>query len=139
MPDYQGRASWYLISAYGAQASPKAGEDWRFLVNATLGSQDTQDKRWVQILIPPGQEGHLFAARPELRIPGAAPMPCVDDPTPATTVRWVEDGDTGYNGGSEVPSPYMLLRDKLGRNPAQEAAATAAAEARAKAAASAAS
>ena len=52
-----------------------------------------------------GQEWYLFAARPELHIPGAAPMTYVDDPTPATTFRSVEDDDTGYNGAPKCLRP----------------------------------
>ena len=73
-PDFLGRRSWHLISTHGGQIRLKAGELWRFLADATPGSQANADKRWVQVLISPGQERYVFAARPELRIPGAAPM-----------------------------------------------------------------
>jgi len=115
-PDFLGRRSWHLISAYvgGAwpndRAWPKAGELWRFLVDATPGSFRTEDKRWIEVRILPGQEQYLFAARPELRIPGTAPMTYVDDPTP-TTVAYDE------------LSPPRLVLDAWGRTPEQAAAA----------------
>ena len=87
-PDFLGRRSWHLISTYGGGVRPKAGELWRFLVDATPGSSRTEDKRWVEVRILPGQEQYLFAARPELRIPGTAPMTYVDDPTPTTVPCW---------------------------------------------------
>ena len=41
---------------------------------------DTRLKfEWVEIQIPPGQSGLLFAARPNLGFPGAAPMTYVND------------------------------------------------------------
>ena len=110
--------------------SPKAGELWRFLVIATPGSHAQADKEWVQVLIPPGQARYHFAARPELRIPGAAPMTYVDDPTPAT-VSYEDENDPEYY--FEQYSPPRLVLDAWGRTPAQAAAATAAAEARSKA------
>ena len=116
LPDFQGRTFWHLIFTYGAQTRPKAGEVWRFLVDATPGSQKNADKRRAQVLIPPGQERRLFAARSELRIPGTAPMTYVHDPTPATSICWVEDGDAGYNGSAELPSPPVLVRDAWGRD-----------------------
>ena len=123
-----------MTSTRGAQMKPKAGEVWRFLVDATAGSLETANKRWVQVLIPPGQEGRLFAARPELRIPGTAPVTYVNDPTPATAAYWYDDEigqpSARYTGMYSPPRP---VRDAWGRTPAQAAAATAAAEARAKA------
>jgi len=119
-PDFQGRRSWHLIRAYvgGAwpydRAWPKAGELWRFLVDATPGSSRTEDMRWVEVRILPGQEQFLFAARPELRIPGTAPMTYVDDPTPTTVLD--------YND-VEMSSPPRMVLDAWGRTPEQAAAA----------------
>ena len=73
LPDYQGWASWQLITTCGAQMSPKAREVLRYIVDAAPGSQEDADKRWVQVLISPGQGRWLFAARPKLRIAGAVP------------------------------------------------------------------
>ena len=121
LPDYQGRASWHLISTEGGR--PKAGELWRFLADATPGSQANADKRWVQVLIPLGQEEYVFAARPELRIPGAAPMTYVDDPTPAVVSCWVEDDDSDPAHYIDMYSPPRLVLDAWSRTPAQAAAA----------------
>ena len=72
LPDYQGRALWYLISINGESARPNPGEVWWFAVDAYPGSRDRKERRWVQVLIPQGQDKYPLAARPELRIPGAA-------------------------------------------------------------------
>eukprot|EP00614_Pseudopedinella_elastica_P023230 CAMPEP_0172627010 /NCGR_PEP_ID=MMETSP1068-20121228/153900_1 /TAXON_ID=35684 /ORGANISM="Pseudopedinella elastica, Strain CCMP716" /LENGTH=138 /DNA_ID=CAMNT_0013436775 /DNA_START=90 /DNA_END=503 /DNA_ORIENTATION=+ len=68
-PGFQGRASWHLIGTYGpAHQHPKVGEAWRFLVDATPGSQKTEDKRRAEVIIPPGQGGKgkcLIAVRHE--------------------------------------------------------------------------
>ena len=132
LPDYQVRASWHLISTHGAQMRPKAGEVWRFLVGATPGSMEAANKRWVQVLIPPGQQLRLFAARPELRFPGAAPITYVDDPSPVTAPCWYDEDENGPGYYSRVYSLPRLVLDAWGRSPAQGAAVTAAAEARAK-------
>ena len=58
-------------------------------------------------------------------------MTYVGDPTPAATIRWVEDDDSGYEGCVGMYSPPVLVRGAWDRDPAY--AATAAAEARAKA------
>ena len=90
-----------MIGAYGpAHQHPKAEEIWRFLIDATPGSQKTEDKRWVEINIPPGQRGgrHLLAARHELGIPGTAPMLYVDEPTPAM-VSFYQIYENGYTPG----------------------------------------
>mmetsp|Transcript_38539 Transcript_38539/g.86020 ORF Transcript_38539/g.86020 Transcript_38539/m.86020 type:complete len:292 (-) Transcript_38539:84-959(-) len=131
LPDYQSRASWHLISTHGAQMRPKAREVWRFLVEAALGSLEPANKRWIQVLIPPGQERRLFAARPELRIPGAAPMTYVDDPTPAVVPCWYDGDDDGPGYESLAYSPPRLVLDAWGRIPAQKAAAAAGAAPRA--------
>jgi len=133
LPDYQSRASWHLISTHGAQMRPKAREVWRFLVEAALGSLEPANKRWIQVLIPPGQERRLFAARPELRIPGAVPMTYMDDPTLATVACWYDEDENGPGYYEKQYSPLVLVRDARGRTPAQAAAATEAAKARAKA------
>ena len=142
-PDFQGRASWHLIDTYGpAHQHPKVGETWRFLIDATPGSQKTEDKRWVEAIIPPGQGGqgkHLFAARHELGIPGTAPVIHVDDPTPALA-RTYQNYLPGTGFYFEKLSPPRRVRDEWGRTPAQAAAAAAAiaaAQTQAKAAASA--
>jgi len=132
-PDFLGRRSWHLISTHGGQIRPKAGELWRFLVDATPGSQESADKRWVQVLIPLGQEEYVFAARPELRIPGAAPMTYVDDPMPATVPCWYDEDENGPGYYSEQYSPPRLVLDAWGHIPAQEAAAAAGATSRAEA------
>ena len=108
----------------GINTRPKAGKVWRFLVNATPGPLKTEDKRWIQVLIPPGHERHLFAARAELRIPGAAPMTYVDDPTPITVSRWIDEDEGGPIPGFyvEVYSPPRLVSDAWGRDPAQATA-----------------
>ena len=92
---------------------------WRFLADATPGSRESADKRRVQVLIPPGQERRLFAARPELRIPCAAPMTYVDDPTPATVPCWYDEDENGpgyYSGQYSSPRPVL---NAWGRTPAQ--------------------
>ena len=132
LPDYQGRASWHLISTHGEQMRPKAREVWWFLVDSTPGSMETANKRWAQVLIPPGQELRPFAARPELRISGAVPMTYVDDPSPVTASCWYDEDENGPGYYSRVYSLPRLVLDAWGRSPAQGAAVTAAAEARAK-------
>jgi hypothetical protein len=130
-PDFLGRRSWHLISAYvgGAwpndRAWPKAGELWRFLVDATPGSSRTEDMRWIEVRILPGQEQFLFAARPELRIPGTAPMTYVDDPTPTKVTYWIDSDEGGPIEGHDVEAwaPPRLVRDAWGRTPEQAAAA----------------
>ena len=109
----------------GGGAWPKAGELWRFLADATPGSQQTVEKRWVEVSILPGQANYIFAARPELRIPGAAPMTYVDDPTPTKVPYWVDEDETGPVEGHyvELSAPPRLVRDAWGRTPEQAAAA----------------
>ena len=122
-----------MTDTYRAHNWPKAGEVWRFPVDATPGSQADADKRWVDVLVPPGQERRLFAARAELLIPGAAPMTCVEDLTPVVITRWYDGGeyDPGYYDTGYLPP--RLIRDAWGRDPAQAATASASAESRAKA------
>ena len=55
-PDFLGRRSWHLIYTHHGDVWPKAGELWRFLVDATPGSSLTKDKRWVEVRILPGQD-----------------------------------------------------------------------------------
>ena len=115
-PDFQGRRSWHLIYTYGGGVWPKAGELWRFPVDATPGSSGTKAMRWVEVRILPGQERFLFAARPELRIPGAAPMTYVfDDPTPTTVLECITDNGPAYY--TEVSSPPRMVLDAWGRTP----------------------
>ena len=105
---------------------PKAGEVWRFLVDTTPVSSEPANRRWVQVPIPPGQERNLFAARPELRIPGTAPMTYVDDPTPTAVPCWCDEDEYGHNGlghYGEKYSPPRLVLGAWGRTPAQAAAA----------------
>ena len=102
-----------LISLYDYIGGklPKAEELWRFPVDAKPGSAAWEDMRWIQVLIPHGQEQYLFAARPELRIPGAAPMSYVNDPTPATGLHWMGE-DEGGEGGSymgQYSVPTLVL------------------------------
>ena len=120
-PDFLGRRSWHLIWTYSGGVRPKAGELWRFLADATPGSQQTVEKRWVEVPILPGQEDYIFAARAELRIPGAAPMTYVDDPTPTTVLEYITDNGPEYY--TEVSSPPRMVLDAWGRTPEQAAAA----------------
>jgi hypothetical protein len=63
-PDFLGRRSWHLIYTCGVR--PKAGELWRFPVNATPGSFRTEDKRWVEVF-KGGQFRHLWTLHTELQ------------------------------------------------------------------------
>ena len=101
---------------------PQAGELWRFLVDATPGPRERADKRRVEVLTPPGQERRLFAARPGIRIPGAAPMTYVDDPTPASGSCWYDEDENGPGYYSEQYSPPRPVLGAWGRTPAQAAA-----------------
>ena len=108
---------------YSRGKYPKAGELWRFPVDAKPGSDSWGDMRWVQVVIPHGQKQYLFAARPELRIPGVAPMTYVDDPTPATGLCWYDANEHGGGHSSEEYSPPKLVLGAWVRTPAQAATA----------------
>ena len=106
-------------------SASQSRETWRFLVDATPGSQKTEDKRWVEVIISPGQGGrgkHLFIARHELGIPDTAPVIYVDDPTPAMVLTY-QHYILGPGFYSERLSPPRLVRDEWGRIPEQAAAA----------------
>ena len=79
-----------MLSINSESARPNSGEVWWFPVDAHPGSRDRKDKRWVKVLIPQVQDKYLFAARPELRIPGAAMMTYVSDPRPTAVICRVE-------------------------------------------------
>ena len=70
----------------------KPGKVWRFPVHAHAGSQDIRDMRCVEVLVPPGQDQFLFAARFELVIPGVAPMAYINDSRPTMITYWFDEG-----------------------------------------------
>ena len=90
--------------------------------------KDTKDMRWTEVLIPPGQDELLFEARPELGIPGAAPVIYVSDSRRTMVKCWFDKNNftPGYYQKEHAAS--VLIRDAWDRDPAEAAAATAAAE-----------
>ena len=69
-------------------------------------------------LIPPGQEQLLFAARPELGIPGTAPMVHVSDSGLTTVTCWFDGDEPAPGHYQKGYAPPVLVRDAWGRAPA---------------------